>query len=72
MSKLINISDNTYRKLKMLKGEEQSFTIIIENLLNKEESNREKVISFVGKGGIDEKRVEEAIKFTRKWKIKSA
>lgn len=69
MSKLINISDKTYRKLSILKGKE-SYTIVIESLLEKR-SNKEAVLSFFGKGGIDEKKVKEAEKIMRKWSIKS-
>lgn len=69
MSKLINISDETYKKLSQLKGKE-SYTIVIKNLLEKR-SNKEAVLSFFGKGGIYEEKVKEAEKMIRKWSIKS-
>lgn len=69
MSKLINISDETYKRLTQIKGKE-SYTIVIENLLEKR-SNKEAVLSFFGKGGIDEEKVKEAEKMIRKWSIKS-
>lgn len=65
MSKLINISDGTYKRLTQLKGKE-SYTIVIENLLEKR-SNKEAVLSFFGKIKIDEEKVKEAQNLVRKW-----
>ena len=64
MSKLINISNETYKKLSEMKGEE-SFTIIIKKLLERK-NNTEKVLSFAGKRVIDEK---EILKLKEGWKI---
>ena len=68
MSKLINVSDKIYKRLTGMKGEE-SYTIIIEKLLEKR-SNKEKVLSHFGKFKIDEEKVKEAEEFVRKWSKK--
>ncbi len=65
MSKLINISDETYKKLTQLK-EKKSYTVVIENLLEKR-SNKEAILSFAGKGGIDEKKIKDLKKRWNKW-----
>jgi len=49
MSKLINISDEVYAKLKALKGKD-SYTIVIKRLLFRK-SNKEKILEFSGMGG---------------------
>ncbi|MEK6889404.1 MAG: antitoxin VapB family protein [Nanoarchaeota archaeon] len=73
MSKLINIADKTYEKLKQMKGKDESFTIIIENLVEKNANkNKKKFGEFYGKGGIDEKAIEDLKKGWKKWTEKSA
>ena len=73
MSKLVNISDKTYEKLKSLKGIDKSFTIVIENLLEKkEESNKEKIMKFYGKGSFDEEKLKELKEGWKKWTKKYA
>lgn len=73
MSKLINISDKTYAKLKSLKGEDKSFTIVIENLLEKkEESNKEAILALAGKGSFDEEKLKDLKKGWKKWTEKYA
>ena len=71
MSKLINISDKTYGKLKSIKGKDESFTIVIENLLDKK-TNTEEVLACAGKGGIDEKAMKDIKKEWSKWTEKYA
>ncbi len=72
MSKLINISNETYSKLKAMKGKE-SFTVIIENLIEKKsESNKEKLMEFFGKGSFDEEKLKELKKGWKKWTEKYA
>jgi predicted CopG family antitoxin len=66
MSKLINISDETYKKLKAMKGEEKSFTIVIETLIEKN-TNTQAVLACAGKGGIDENKIAELKKGWKKW-----
>jgi predicted CopG family antitoxin len=64
MSKLINVSNEVYGRLTELKGGD-SYSSIIKELLEKK-SNKEKILSFAGKGGVD----LEAIKTLKKeWKI---
>jgi predicted CopG family antitoxin len=70
MSKLINISDKTYEKLKSIKGKE-SFTFVIENLLEKE-TNTERVLSCAGKGGINGEAVSKLKEGWKKWTKKYA
>jgi predicted CopG family antitoxin len=65
MSKLINISDELYGKLKKIKGSD-SYTVVIDGLLSKR-SNKEKILEFAGKGGIDEGEVKEMKKEWRRW-----
>ena len=63
MSRLINISDSLYSRLKAMKGRE-SFTVVIEKLVEKK-SNTESVLAYAGKGKVDEK---EMIKIKEGWK----
>jgi predicted CopG family antitoxin len=63
MSRLINISDSLYSRLKAMKGRE-SFTVVIEKLVEKK-SNTESVLACAGKGKVDEK---EMIKIKEGWK----
>ena len=65
MSKLINISDEVYERLKSMKGSE-SYTIVIQGLLSRK-SNKEEILKFAGKGGIDEKEVKEMKKEWKRW-----
>jgi len=71
MSKLINVSNGTYEKLKALKGEEDSFTIVIEGLIE-QKTNTSAVLACAGKGGIDEKAAAELKKGWEKWTRKYA
>jgi len=63
MSKLINVSDEVYEKLSRIKGS-RSFSMVLLSLIQKS-SNKEAILSFVGKGGIDE---NEVIKLKKRWK----
>ncbi|MBI3334594.1 hypothetical protein HYZ97_03845 [Candidatus Pacearchaeota archaeon] len=68
MSKLINVADKTYEKLKAMKGKNESFTIVIENLVRKTSKKQKKKFSeFFGKGGIDEKAIADLKIGWRKW-----
>lgn len=69
MSRLINISDEVYKELTSLKGE-LSYTFIIKNLLKKR-SNKEAILSFAGKGGIDEEKIKALKEEWGKWTTKS-
>ncbi len=70
MSKLINISNEVYEKLTELKGEE-SYTTVIRKLLSKK-TNKEKILEFAGKGGIDEGEMKEIKRGWKKWSEKHA
>lgn len=73
MSKLINISNETYEKLKAMKNKDESFTIVIEDLIiEKTKSNKEAILKFAGKGGIDEKAIADLKKGWKKWTEKYA
>jgi len=68
MSKLISISDDVYEKLKHLKGED-SYSKVIKILIEKK-PNKEKLLGFFGKGGVDEKKVRELAPMWKKWSEK--
>ena len=68
MSRLINVSDELYEKLRNMKGE-RSFTFVIMNLLG-DKSNKEEVLKRFGKGDVDEKRMKELRRGWKKWSEK--
>ena len=70
MSRLINISDSLYSRLKAMKGRE-SFTIIIEKLVEKK-SNKETILSLAGRGSFDENRLKELKNGWKRWSEKYA
>jgi len=70
MSKIISVSDDVYEKMKRMKGE-NSYSVLIRNLFEKK-SNKEKILEFYGKGGIDEKRIKELKKYWKRWTEKYA
>jgi len=70
MSRLINVSDELYEKLRNMKGE-RSFTFVIMNLLG-DKSNKEEVLKRFGKGDVDEKRMKELRRGWKKWSEKYA
>ena len=73
MSKLINISNKTYEKLKEMKDESESFTIVIEKLIEKKPtSNKKEILKFAGKGSFDERKLKELKKGWKKWTEKYA
>jgi len=60
MSKIITIRDDLYEKLKKMKKDNESFSIVIEEALNKsEKGNIEKVLKSIQK---HKKIVQEAFK----------
>lgn len=72
MTQLINISNELYERLSKIKGS-RSFTLVIEEMLNKE-SNASKVMEFAGMLNEEEgKSFDEHIKNMKngwkKWKI---
>ncbi len=67
MSKLINVANDTYDKLKVMKGE-KSFTIVIEGLIEKKEkSNKEAILACAGRGGINKNALKELGKEWKNW-----
>ncbi len=70
MTKLINIADRVYEKLKAMKGEE-SFTMVIEKLIEKK-SNKEAILACAGKGSFDEEKLKELKAGWKKWTGKYA
>lgn len=65
MSKLINVSDELYEKLKRMKGND-SYSVVIKELLSRK-TNKDKILSLAGKGDFDEKRLKELKKGWKKW-----
>ena len=70
MSKLINVSDDVYKRLKILKGRE-SFSLLIRGLLEKR-TNKEKILELAGKGEFDEEKLRELKMGWKKWSKKYA
>ena len=56
-----------------MKGKDESFTIVIDALIEKKgKSNKEEILSFAGKGGIDEKAIADLKKGWKTWTEKYA
>jgi predicted CopG family antitoxin len=70
MSKLINVSDEIYKKLSSMKGDE-SFSIVINKLLEKR-SNKEEILKFAGKIEFDEENLKDLKKGWKRWSEKYA
>jgi predicted CopG family antitoxin len=70
MTKLINVADDVYNLLTALKGE-KSYSSVIRELVAKK-TNKEAVLSFYGKKGVDEKKVKELSCLWRSWSEKYA
>ena len=70
MSKLINVSNEIYEKLSKLKGE-NSYSEVLRKLLE-HKTNKEAILSFVGKKGIDEKSIIALKKEWKEWSKKYA
>lgn len=65
VSQLINVSDDVYKKLTQFKGK-QSYSEVIRGLFV-EKTNKDKILGFFGKGGIDAKKVKELSPLWKKW-----
>ena len=70
MAKIVSLADDVYQSLYRMKGKE-SYSSVIRGLL-KESSNKEKVLSFAGKGGIDDSALHDLRKGWKKWSEKYA
>ncbi|MBI4155379.1 antitoxin [Candidatus Woesearchaeota archaeon] len=65
MSKLISISDELYERLSELKGKE-SYSSVIRSLLEVKR-NKEMILSFAGKDGLDMGAFRDLKKEWKKW-----
>jgi predicted CopG family antitoxin len=65
MARLIHVSDDVYGLLTKMKGK-KSYSVVIRELAE-HKSNKEKVLSFFGKGGIDAAKVKELSAGWKKW-----
>ena len=65
MAHLVHLSDDVYETLKKMKGRE-SYSVAIRKLINKE-TNKNKVLSFFGRGGIDKEKIKELSGGWKKW-----
>ncbi len=72
MSKLISVSDDVYKNLKKMKGNESYSKLLRSMIENKSKTNKEKVLSFAGTDGIDSKRISNLEKMWKKWQEKYA
>ena len=70
MSKIISLSDDVYNKLKEIKGN-NSYSIIIREMLKKR-SNKEAILKFAGRGGINEEEILSLKKDWKRWSQKYA
>ncbi len=66
MSKIISVADDVYASLKKLKGKKYSYSQVIRSLFKKQ-SNVDYVLSFAGKGGVDEKAIEDVQEAWKQW-----
>jgi len=65
MAKIISVADDVYKELKRLKGKESYSKIIRKLFLRK--TNKEEIMGFFGKGGVDPKKLKELDHLWRKW-----
>ena len=65
MAKIISVSDDVYTALTKLKGKE-SYSKVIRKLVLKR-TNKDEILSFFGKGGVDVKKVKSLGTLWRKW-----
>lgn len=65
MARLVHLSDDIYKSLTRMKGG-KSYSEVIKELLEKK-SNKELLLGFFGKGGVDSKKVKELSASWKKW-----
>lgn len=65
MAKLISVSNEVYETLTKLKGE-NSYSETIK-VLFAQKSNKQKLLSFFGRGGIDDKRMKQGEAVWKAW-----
>ncbi len=68
MSEIISISDDVYTELTRIKQQE-SYSVVIRKLLHNQ-SNKEKILSFYGKGGIEKEKIKSLDKEWQQWSKK--
>lgn len=68
MTEIISVSDDVYSALTKIKGKE-SYSFVIRKLLS-ENTNKESLLKFFGRGGIDKSKVKELNKGWKKWSEK--
>lgn len=68
MARLINVSDDVYGALTKMKGKD-SYSVLLRTLV-RENTNKEKVLSFFGKGAIDGEKIKELSHEWKKWSEK--
>jgi len=65
MAKIISISNDVYESLTKMKGK-NSYSVTIRKLIVNE-SNKDRLLEFFGKGGMDVKKIKELDKSWKKW-----
>ena len=70
MARVIAIADDVYRELTSMKGR-RSYSEVIRDSIGKG-GNREKILSFFGKGDIDPEKIRLTDKMWGKWSKKYA
>ena len=65
MARMINISDDVYESLTRMKGKD-SYSVLLRNMVANT-PNKEKILEFFGKGGVDGKKLKELTKLWKKW-----
>ena len=68
MSEIISVSDDVYHEVTAIKGTE-SYSFVIRKLLAGKR-NKEKILSFWGKGGVNPAKMKELSKEWKRWSEK--
>ncbi len=66
MARIISVADDVYEELTSRKGKDESYSVVIRKVLGKR-TNKDDILAFAGKGGVDERRVKELGKEWKKW-----
>ncbi|MBI4210954.1 MAG: antitoxin [Candidatus Diapherotrites archaeon] len=66
MSRIISVADDVYEELTARKGKD-SYSTVIRKAFAEKKTNRDALQAFMGKGGVDERRVKELGKEWKKW-----
>jgi len=68
MAQVISIADDVYEDLTRMKGKD-SYSVLLRGLVA-EKSNKVKILSFFGKGGVEKGKVKELSSHWKKWSEK--